>query len=128
MMSFSTSGEWPALAYSEWEATRDTLHMWTQIVGKTRLVLTPAANHWWNVTLYVTPQGLSTSPIPYAGKAFDVEFDFVAHRVVLATSDGRDRTIPLYARSVADFYQEYMAALRSLGIEVKIYRVPVEVD
>ena len=120
--------EWPSLPFSEWENTCDTIHMWTQIVGKTRMVLTPPVNHWWHVTLYVTPRGLSTSSIPYQGKTFDVEFDFIFHRLTLRTSDGRERVIPLYARSVADFYAEYMASLRSLGIEVKINRIPSEFD
>ncbi len=128
MNSSLTSGDWPALSYSEWEATRDTLHMWTQIVGKTRMALTPPANHFWNVVLYVTPAGLSTSPIPYRDKTFDVEFDFVTHRVVFRTSDGRDRTVPMYARPVADFYREYMSVLQSLGVEVRIHRVPAEFD
>jgi len=102
--------------------------MWTQIVGKTRMTLVPLVNHWWNVTLYVTPQGLSVSTIPYANFAFDVEFDFLSHRLVLRKSDGRDHVIPLYARSVADFYAEYMSSLRSLGIEVSFNRTPMEFD
>ena len=120
--------EWPSLPFSEWENTCDTVHMWTQIVGKTRMVLTPPVNHWWHATLYVTSRGLSTSSIPYQGKTFEIEFDFIFHRLTLRTSDGRERVIPLYACSVADFYAEYMAALRSLGIEVKINRVPCEFD
>ncbi len=120
--------EWPSLPFSEWENTCDTVHMWTQIVGKTRMVLTPPVNHWWHATLYVTPRGLMTSSIPYQGKTFEIEFDFIFHRLTLRTSDGRERVIPLYARSVADFYAEYMAALRSLGIEVKINRIPSEFD
>src|SRR5215475_11826730 len=100
--------------------------MWTQIVGKTRLALTPLQNHWWNVPLYVTPCGLTTSPIPFEQKTFEVEFDFIAHNLVIKTSDGAQHAIPLIPRSVADFYAEYMACLRSLGIEVSIYRTPVE--
>jgi hypothetical protein len=120
--------EWPALPFSEWENTLDTVHMWTQIVGKTRMVLTPLVNHWWNVTLYVTPVGLTTSPIPYRGRTFEVEFDFGIHRLFVRTSDAQQRTIALYARSVADFYAEYVSALQSLGIEVKINRIPAEFD
>ena len=120
--------DWPALPYAEWEATRDTVHMWTQIVGKTRLALTPLENHWWNVPLYVTPRGLTTSAIPYGPGAFSVDFDFIAHQLWIRTSSGKERSLRLYPRSVADFYAEYMAALRSLGIEVQIYRVPVEFD
>ncbi|MGI8745827.1 MAG: DUF5996 family protein [Bryobacteraceae bacterium] len=120
--------DWPPLPFSEWEATRDTVHMWAQIVGKTRMALTPLENHWWNVPLYVTPRGLGTSSIPYAGKSFDAEFDFLGHKLAIRTSDGQDRGIHLYARSVADFYAEYVAGLRSLGIEVNLHRTPVEFD
>jgi hypothetical protein len=119
---------WPALPYAEWEATRDTVHMWTQIVGKTRLTLTPLENHWWNVPLYVTPRGLTTSAIPYGAGAFSVDFDFIAHKLWIRTSADQEVSIALYPRSVADFYTEYMAGLRSLGIEVHISRVPCEFD
>jgi hypothetical protein len=102
--------------------------MWTQIVGKTRLALTPLENHWWNVTLYVTPRGLSTSAIPFGHETFEVEFDFVGHKLAIRTSEGSEHGIPLYPRSVADFYGEYMAGLRSLGIEVQIHRSPDEFD
>jgi hypothetical protein len=120
--------DWPALPYAEWEATRDTVHIWTQIVGKTRLALTPLENHWWNVPLYVTPRGLTTSAIPYGPGAFSVDFDFIAHKLWIRTSEDKQVSMGLYPRSVADFYTEYMAALRSLGIEVQIYRVPCEFD
>ena len=120
--------EWPPLPYAEWENTRDTLHMWTQIVGKTRLALAPLENHWWNVPLYVTPRGLSTSAIPCGADTFEMEFDLVAHHLVMRKSSGAQHFIRLYPRSVADFYAEYMAALRSLGIEVRIYRKPAEFD
>ena len=102
--------------------------MWTQIVGKTRMALAPPENHWWHVPLYVTPRGLGTSSIPYGPIAFDVEFDFVGHNVAIRTSAGGGHSIPLYPRSVANFYNEYMGALRSLRIEVPINRVPVEFD
>ena len=120
--------EWPPLPFSEWENTCDTVHMWTQIAGKTRMILTPRVNHWWNVTLYVTPAGLTTSAIPYRDKTFEVEFDFIAHRLTVRTSEGRERIVPLYGRSVADFYAEYISSLRSLEIEVNINRTPVEFD
>jgi len=120
--------EWPPLPYAEWENTRDTLHMWTQIVGKTRLKLAPLENHWWNVPLYVTPRGLNTSAIPCGADTFEMEFDLVAHHLVMRKSSGAQHFIRLYPRSVADFYAEYMAALRSLGIEVRIYRKPAEFD
>jgi hypothetical protein len=120
--------DWPALPFAEWEGTCDTLHMWTQIVGKTRLALTPLENHWWNVPLYVTPRGLTTSAIPYGPGAFAVDFDFIAHELWIRTSADREVSMRLYPRSVADFYTQYMAALRSLGIEVHIHRVPCEFD
>ena len=122
------SPEWPALPFPAWESTCDTLHMWTQIVGKTRLALTPLENHWWNVTLYVTPRGLSTSPIPFLHETFEVEFDFLGHKLSVRTGEGKEHSIPLYPRSVADFYSEYLAALRSLGIEVRIHATPDEFD
>jgi len=122
------STEWPSLPFGEWEATCDTLHMWTQIVGKTRLALAPLENHWWNVPLYVTPRGLSTSAIPYGHETFEVEFDLVAHKLLVRTSKGAEHGIALFARSVADFYAEYMACLRSLGIELSIHRTPIEFD
>jgi hypothetical protein len=122
------SPEWPSLPFSDWEKTCDTLHMWTQIVGKTRLALTPLQNHWWNVTLYVTPRGLTTSPIPFRQTSFEVEFDFVAHQLSIRTSEGRSYNIPLFPRSVADFYREYMACLSSVGIEVSIHLTPDEFD
>ena len=117
---------WPPLHFPEWRDTCDTLHMWTQVVGKTRLSLTPLVNHWWNVPLYVTPRGLDTSPIPYGYRTFEAEFDFIAHRLVLRTSEGEERGIELYPRTVADFYAEYLSCLRSLAIDVKINTLPVE--
>jgi Family of unknown function (DUF5996) len=123
-----TSLEWPPLPFAEWESTCDTLHMWMQIVGKTRAALTPLVNHWWNVTLYVTPRGLSTSIIYFDRAAFEAEFDFLQHRLRIATSGGEERGIELRPRSVADFYQEYMACLQSLGIQVTIHTTPDEFD
>ena len=122
------SHEWPPLPFSEWEGTCDTLHLWTQIIGKTRLALAPRENHFWHVPLYVTPRGLATSSIPFRHRTFDVQFDFVGHSLWLRTSEGRERSIPLYPRSVADFYSEYMDCLRSLGIDVSIHRTPDEFD
>ena len=120
--------DWPALPFAEWEKTCDTLHMWTQIVGKTRMALTPLENHWWNVPLYVTPRGLSTSAIPWKNGSFSMEFDLVAHQFLFHGSGGVQHCMRLFPRSVADFYAEYMASLKSLGIEVQIYKVPVEFD
>jgi hypothetical protein len=122
------SAVWPSLPLSEWEDTRDTLHIWMQIVGKTRLALAPRENHWWHVPLYVTSRGLVTSPIPYRSRTFDVEFDFIDHVLVVNTSDGATRSIALRPQPVADFYRQYMGTLDSLGITVKIWPVPVEVD
>ncbi len=118
---------WPALPLEAWQDTYATLHMWTQIVGKVRKTLTPYINHWWNVTLYVSARGLTTSPIPYGQKVFEIEFDFLDHQLLVDTSDGAVRRIPLAPRSVADFYQEVMASLHSLGIDVQIHASPDEV-
>ena len=122
------SAVWPSLSLSEWQDTHDTLHMWMQIVGKTRLALAPRENHWWNVTLYVNARGLGTSPMPYQNRAFEVTFDFIDHRLGVSTSDGSTRSIPLRPQSVADFYREYLATLEGLGITVKIWPVPVEIE
>jgi hypothetical protein len=118
---------WPALPLSSWKDTYATLHMWTQIVGKVRLRLTPLVNHWWNIPLNVTARGLTTSRIPYDEKAFELWFDFIGHQLGLETSDGVRKTLPLESRPVAEFYQEFMELLRSAGIEVKIWKMPVEI-
>ncbi len=118
---------WPAMPLAEWRDTYATLHMWTQIIGKIRLALSPLQNHWWNVPLYVNARGLTTSPIPYRNAPFELWFDFIKHQLVLQVSDGSQQTLPLVARSVADFYGEVMRMLQSAGIEVKIWRLPVEV-
>ena len=119
---------WPSLPYSEWKPTLDTLHMWTQIVGKVKLALTPFLNDWWNITFFVTARGLSTSMIPFGQRVFQVDFDFIDHRLTIQVSDGRSRTMALTARAVADFYQEFMTHLNSLDIQVSINVHPVEVD
>src|SRR5690349_25076939 len=111
-----TANNWPSLRVDDWTATRNTLHMWTQIVGKIRLARAPLVNHWWQVTLYVSPRGLTTSAIPYEAGAFDIEFDFIDHRLHIRSSDGGVRQIVLEPKSVADFYAETMAALREIGI------------
>jgi hypothetical protein len=118
---------WPALPISAWQETRDTLHMWTQIVGKVRLALTPKINHWWNVALHVSARGLTTGAIPYGDRVFEIEFDFLEHQLLIKTCDPAAKTIPLGPRSVADFYQEFMSALRALNIDVKIWKMPVEI-
>src|SRR5213592_4864702 len=94
---------WPSLPLAAWHDTYATLHMWTQMVGKVRLALTPPVNHWWSVALYLTARGLTTSPIPYGDGVFEIAFDFIDHALVIDMSDGRQRTIALVPRSVADF-------------------------
>jgi hypothetical protein len=121
------SDAWPSLLVADWTDTRDTLHMWTQVVGKIRLARAPMVNHWWQAALYVTPRGLTTSSIPDGRRLFDIEMDFLDSRMLVRTSDGGARTIALEPRSVADFYAETMAALRELGIDVAIRPVPTEV-
>ena len=123
----STSSPWPNVPLSEWSDTCETLHRWTQIVGKVRMALTPLVNHWWNVTLYVTSRGLTTSPIAHGTRTFEIAFDFVDHRLSIETSDGDIERLDLAAMSVADFYAEVMARLRRLGIEVHIWTMPSEI-
>lgn len=118
---------WPPLLLADWKDTYATLHMWTQIVGKIRLELTPLLNHWWNVPLYVSPCGLTTSIIAYGNRSFEMEFDFFESKLVIRTSDQQTASVALAPRSVADFYREMMDKLHSLGIEVKIWKMPVEV-
>src|SRR5260370_25620344 len=115
--------ERPALPLEQWEATYRTLHMWTQIVGKVRLVLTPLENHWWNTALYVNTRGLTTSPIPYRGGAFEIQFDFVHHRLELRKSvetSGGEYALALSPKSVAAFYRELLSLLREAGIDVHL--------
>jgi len=121
------AGEWPELPLEAWKDTYATLHTWTQIVGKVRLAQTPLVNHWWNVPLYVTARGLTTSPMRCDACSFEISFDFINHELQSETSDNRRKTLPLRPQSVADFYREFMGALRSLGIETKIWPMPVEV-
>jgi hypothetical protein len=128
MMMALDSAVWPSLRLAEWQDTHDTIHMWMQMVGKTRLALAPRENHWWHVPLYVSARGLVTSPIPYRSRAFEVGFDFIDHRLTVNTSDGATRSISLRPQAVADFYRDYMTLLNTMGITVKIWPVPVEVD
>src|SRR3984893_16144928 len=121
------SENWPALPLSEWADTYATLHMWSQIVGKVRLALSPKVNHWWEVPLYVNAVGLTTSAIPYAGGIFEIQFDFINHTLLIQTSHGMSKTLDLAPRSVASFYREFMSALDALGIRVKIWKMPVEI-
>ncbi|MEO8192406.1 MAG: DUF5996 family protein [Gemmatimonadales bacterium] len=126
MSHVDTVGSWPALPLAEWKDTYTTLHRWTQIVGKTRLRFEPMQNHWWQTALYVTTRGIGTSPMWDGARSFDVEFDFIDHVLAVRTSDDMKRTIPLEPRTVADFYSEYLAVLRSLGIEARLWPVPME--
>ncbi len=121
------SERWPALHLAEWKDTYATLHMWTQIVGKVRLALSPNINHWWGTAFYVSARGLTTSAIPYQNGIFEVHFDFVNHALKIETSLGESRTFRLRPCTVAYFYQEFMDALHSLGIIVKVWGMPVEV-
>jgi hypothetical protein len=125
--SINQAEAWPPLPLAEWKDTYATLHMWTQIVGKVRLALTPLINQWWNVPLYVTARGLTTSPIPCHDTPFELWFDFLDHQLVLQLCDGSRKTLPLAPRSVADFYKEVMSMLHSSDIDVKIWHMPVEV-
>jgi hypothetical protein len=118
---------WPELPYAAWKDTYATLHLWTQIVGKIRLAQTPWLNQSWHVVLYVTPRGLTTSPIPYGNRMFELEFDFLDHKLRASASDGGRKEIGLFPRSVADFYAEIMRSLAALGIEVRINELPNEI-
>lgn len=123
-----TSERWPSLPIEEWKDTCETLHRWTQIVGKTRLTLTPLVNHWWNSTLYLTPRGLTTSVMHSGDVALEVAFDFVDHALEIRSSGSKTVRLPLRAQSVADFYGEYVVALRGIGLELHIVAFPNEVD
>jgi hypothetical protein len=119
---------WPALPLDEWGPTCETLHRWTQIVGKVRMQLTPKLNHWWNVPLYVSARGLTTSVMHYGERSLEIEFDLVEHLLRVRTSDGSERRILLEPRSVSDVHAAIFDALASLGIEIRIWPVPVEID
>ena len=123
-----STNPWPALPLSEWKDTYETLHRWTQIVGKIRLTLTPPVNHWWNTTLYITPRGLTTSAMYYKDRYLQIDFDFIDHLLLIQTTDYSTKSIALRPRSVADFYQETMVALESLEMPVTIWTTPVELQ
>ena len=123
----SRSADWPELPFGEWSDTVATLHLWTQIVGKIRLTQTPWTNHSWHVPLYVTARGLGTSPIPCGNRAFEINFDFIDHRLVIDTSDGSRRMLPLEPRTVADFYHDVLENLAALGLDISIYTTPSEI-
>jgi Family of unknown function (DUF5996) len=119
---------WPELPYAAWKDTYATLHLWTQVIGKIRLGLTPWLNHSWHVTLYVTPRGLTTGPMPFAGGDVAIDFDFIDHVLWLSTSAGHVRQVMLRPVAVAEFYGEVMAALAGLGVEVHINETPSEIE
>jgi hypothetical protein len=123
----TASDQWPSLPFQEWKDTYATLHMWTQIVGKIRLVQSPWINHSWHTTLYVTSRGLTTSPVPHGCRTFQIDFDFIDHRLLIRTSDGAVSTVRLEPRSVADLYSELFDKLANLGLSVAIRTMPNEV-
>ncbi len=124
----SDNSRWPDLPLSAWSDTCDTLQLWTQIVGKVRIALTPLVNHWWNATLFVTARGLVAPAMAFRDGTFDVVFDFSGHRLVIATSDGRTEGFALAPMAVADFYAAFMETLRGLGIDVHIWTMPSEIE
>ena len=119
---------WPSLAYADWQDTCNTLHLWTQVVGKVKLALSPVSNHWWSIVLYVNARGLTTGPMAYRGRALQIDFDFCAHDLILRTSDAREQRIALKPMTVADFYAAVMKALGALDVEVHIWTMPVELE
>ena len=123
----SESADWPDLAFADWSDTISTLHMWMQIVGKVRLSQTPWTNHSWHVPLYVTARGLSTSPIPYRGVTFEITFDFIDHQLIIQSTDGAQRLVPLVPRTVSDFYNAVFEELRELDLNISIYTTPSEI-
>jgi hypothetical protein len=118
---------WPDLPFADWQGTCATLQLWTQVVGKIRLAQAPMLNHWWQVPLYVSTRGLTTSPIPFGSRSLQIDFDFIDHRLAITTSDGRSDCMALRPRSVADFHGELMKRLETLGLAVKIWTMPVEI-
>ncbi|MBI2187754.1 MAG: hypothetical protein HYU37_11665 [Acidobacteria bacterium] len=122
------TGAWPALPYEEWKDTYATLHRWMQVVGKVALKQAPPVNHSWGAALHLTPRGLSTYLLPHGARSFAMEFDFVEHRLIVHPSDDAPRTLPLTSWSVADFYRAVMALLRDLGLPVRIWSMPVEIQ
>jgi Family of unknown function (DUF5996) len=120
--------DWPSLPSAAWDETRATLHMWTQIIGKIRLAQAPMTNHWWQVPLYVTTRGLTTLPIPYGGRTFQIDLDFIDHALQISLDDGRRDGFALGPRSVAELHAELMGRMRSLGLEVRIWTMPCEIE
>jgi hypothetical protein len=125
--STSTQGRWPPLPLAAWSDTKDTLHLWTQVVGKVRLALAPPQNHWWHTPLYVCARGLTTSAIPSGDRMIELRFDLVRHNLEVEGSDGVHRAMPLYARTVRSFHEELLDLLRALDVDVRVWRMPVEI-
>lgn len=125
--SSSKENIWPELSLAAWKDSYETLHRYTQVVGKVKLALAPMMNHWWQVAMYVTSRGLSTSPIPYQEETFTIDFDFIDHELLIDTSWGERKKMALSPRPVAEFYRDVMATLRNLDIEVDIWDIPVEI-
>lgn len=123
----ASAADWPELPYTQWADTIETLHMWSQIVGKIRMGLSPWVNHSWSVPLYVTSRGLTTSPIPYGGRTFEIDFDFIDHRLPIRVSDGQTKSLALEPKSVARFYDELLRTLSEMSIDVSIHPVPNEI-
>src|SRR5262249_45412272 len=121
------SEDWPALPWAEWSDTCATLQLWTQIVGKIRLAKAPMVNHWWQVPLYVTARGLTTSPVPFGARALQFDFDFIDHDLIIACRDGWSTRLPLKPQPVGEFYRAVMARLETLGLPVKIWTMPCEI-
>lgn len=128
MTNLSSTEIYPSFPLVEWQDTNDTLHLWTQIVGKIRLKQTPLVNEWWNTTLYLTPHGLTTSAMPYKNESFAIDFDFINHALIVQTSFDDGFTFKLAPVSVADFYKKLMSRLKSIGIEVEITAIPDELE
>ena len=124
----STNPNWPAIPYADWRETAQTLHMWTQIIGKTRMVQSPWLNHAWHVTLYVTPRGVTTGTIPHGERTFCIDFDFIDHQLVIESCEGDIEKLPLVAQDTADFYSAVMSTLDKMGLPVTINTKPNEVE
>jgi hypothetical protein len=119
--------EWPSLPYDSWKETLETLHLWTQIIGKIKLAQNSFINHWWEVAFYITPRGLTTGRIPYKSEAFEILFDFLDHKLIIQTSNGEEKFLLLKPQTVSDFYYELMQALKALDIKIKINPKPSEI-
>jgi Family of unknown function (DUF5996) len=126
-MSITNEASWPALPYDAWKDTYATLHMWSQVLGKVAVALAPPINHSWAISMHLTARGLSTQNLPYGGRSFTMEFDFIDHQLIIRTADGDQRSLPLTPRSVADFYRDVMATLAAMALPVKIWTMPVEI-